>query len=100
MAFYSRCYLRDEADRDDPRWHGLRADLTGIPPSFIAAAELDPLLDDSTALVKKLEANGVRHELVVYSGVLHGFLHNSRMVDKAQKAIDDGAVFLQRVLEL
>ena len=100
LAFYSRCYLGDEADRNDPRWHGLRADLTGLPPSFVAAAELDPLLDDSIALAARLEESGVRHELVVYTGVLHGFLHTSRMVDKAQRAIDDGAAFLRRVLDL
>ena len=34
LAFYSRCYLRGEADRVDPRWSGLRADLTGLPPSL------------------------------------------------------------------
>jgi hypothetical protein len=31
--------------------------------------------------------------------VLHGFLHYSRMVDKASEALEDGAAFLRRALD-
>ncbi len=100
LDFYSSNYLRGAADRDDPRRHSLRADLTGLPPLFIAAAELDPIHDDSIALAALLEARGGAHQLEIYDGVPHGFLHYSRMVDKAAKAIDDGAAFLRRVFAL
>ncbi len=100
LDFYSSNYLRGEADRDDPRRHSLRADLAGLPPLFIAAAELDPIHDDSIALAALLEARGGPYQLTIYDGVLHGFLHYSRMVDKASKAIDDGAAFLRRVFSL
>ena len=100
LDFYSRNYLRDEADRNDPRRHSLRADLSGLPPQFVAAAELDPVHDDSIALAALLEAQGVPHQLEVYRGVLHGFLHLSRMLDTASKAIDDGAAFLRRIFAL
>jgi hypothetical protein len=37
----------------------------------------------------------VAHELIVYEGVLHGFLHLSRMVVKAMQALDAGAAALR-----
>jgi hypothetical protein len=40
----------------------------------------------------------VAHELVVYEGVLHGFLHLSRMVAKATQALDAGAAAVKRAL--
>jgi len=100
MAFYSRAYLHDPADARDPRRNNLLAEVSGLPPMFLAAAELDPLHDDSPAFAAHLEAAGVSHELKSYAGVLHGFLHYSRMVDKASEALEDGAAFLRRVLEL
>jgi acetyl esterase len=88
--------IRTPADLTDIRVDCLSADLAGLPPAFIAAADLDPLLDDSRALALLLEAAGVAHELVIYEGMLHGFLHLSRMVAKAARAIDDGAVVLKK----
>ena len=64
---------------------------------FISAAEYDPLIDDSTTLKKLLDEAGVPNELKIYKGVLHGFLHLSRMVDKASQAIDDASATLRKV---
>jgi hypothetical protein len=38
----------------------------------------------------------VTNELVIYEGVLHGFLHYSRIVGKAMQALDAGAAALKR----
>jgi len=67
---------------------------------LVAAAELDPLHDDSPAFAAHLEAAGVPYELRSYAGVLHGFLHYSRMLDRASQALEDGAAFLRRALAL
>jgi len=83
-------------DLADPRLDNLSADLSGLPPAFIAASGLDPLLDDSRSLAQLLSEAGVANELVVYEGVLHGFLHCSRMVGKAMLALDAGAAALKR----
>jgi acetyl esterase len=88
--------VRGPADLADIRLDCLAGDLRGLPPSFIAASALDPLLDDSLALAQLLGEVGVAHELVVYEGVLHGFLHLSRMVAKATQALDAGAAALKR----
>jgi acetyl esterase len=98
LEFYRQSYLRGPEDARDPRYDLLSADLAGAPPAFIAAAALDPLLDDSRALAAMLEELATTVELRVYDGVLHGFLHLSRMVDAAMTAITDGARFLRAQL--
>lgn len=99
LAFYRLCYLRGPEDARDPRYDLLAADLAGVPPAFIAPCALDPLHDDSRALAALLEEQGAPVEFRIYDGVLHGFLHLSRMVDIAMTAIQDGARFLRKRLE-
>lgn len=94
LAFYRQCYRARPEDDDDPLTDCLRADLSGLPPAFLGAVELDPLSDDSHAMAKALTLAGVRHELKTYQGVLHGFLHYSATVPLAMQAIRDGAGFL------
>jgi acetyl esterase len=96
MDAYRAHLIRDPADLVDIRLDCLSGDLRGLPPAFIAVGDLDPLLDDSRALAFLLKEAGVAHELVIYEGVLHGFLHYSRMVDKAMQALDTGAAMLRR----
>jgi acetyl esterase len=45
-----------------------------LPPTLIIVGGQDPLIDDSRALQQRLDAAGVRHELVVASGMPHGFV--------------------------
>ena len=55
------------AGQSDPRCRSL-------PPTLIIVGGRDPLLDDSRALQQRLEASGVRHELLIASGMPHGFM--------------------------
>lgn len=96
--FYRASYVANEADHGDPRLNQLSADLTGLPPAFIGAAEMDPLCDNSPALSQALRAAGVATELHVYPGVVHGFLHMTRMVTLAREALDDAASAVRRGL--
>ena len=43
-----------------------------------------------------MDVAGVSNELRIYSGVLHGFLHYGRILDKANQAVAEGANFLHR----
>jgi acetyl esterase len=95
LTFYRQCYLGRPEDARDPRYDLLAADLAGTPPCFIAPCALDPLHDDSRALAALLEQQGTPVELRIYDGVLHGFLHLSRLVDLSGRAIEDGARFLR-----
>lgn len=96
LDYFRDCLLRGPADAADIRYDCLSADLRGLPPALIVASALDPLLDDSLALAQLLAAAGVAHELIVYDGVLHGFLHLSRMVAKSMRALDAGAAALRK----
>ena len=79
----------------DPRYNMLDADLSDMPPAYIMAAELDPVKDDSLTLAAQYSELGISHELSVYDGMLHGFLHMSRICDKARHALQAGAKFLR-----
>jgi acetyl esterase len=97
--FYRAAYYRDPADAQDIRANVLRAiDFKGLPPIFLAPAELDPLRDDSMVLADRLAADGVPVRLEVYLGVLHGFLHMTKRLGAARRAVADGATWLKQVL--
>ncbi len=96
MIRYRRHLTRTPADYEDPRLDNLSADLSGLPPALIAAAELDPLLDDSRALAELMSEAGVDNRFTIYPGVLHGFLHYSRVLDAAMRALDESATALKR----
>jgi acetyl esterase len=91
MEYYYDCYVRGPEDRHDHRLDVLAADLHGLPPAFISAAAMDLLLDDSIAMKGRMDTAGVSNRLKIYDGVLHGFLHYSRVLDAANEAIDDAA---------
>ncbi|WP_201292589.1 alpha/beta hydrolase fold domain-containing protein [Cellulomonas citrea] len=99
LAYYLDCYLADPADERSPYVDCLAADLSDVPPCYLASADLDPLRDDTTALAQLLAARGVRVEQDVFTGVLHGFLHYSRMLDDAVVALRHGGDFLRRTFE-
>lgn len=96
LAFYFNSLMPDPAQRHDLRFDLLENDVSTLPPCFVLECALDPLADDSRALAMIL-ADGERiHEYRRIEGVLHGFLHMSRMVPKARQALADGARFLLR----
>jgi acetyl esterase len=101
LAYYLDCHLADPADASSPYFDCLAADLgRGVPPTYLVAAELDPLRDDTAALAAMLDLHGVPCTHEVFPGVLHAFLHNSRMLDAASVALANGGAFLRRALDL
>ena len=82
------------ADRSDGRAFAAKGDLQGLPPAFVAAAELDPIRDDSLLLAERLAAAGQPHTLKVYPGVMHTFFVHSNVIDRAKECIGDIAGFL------
>lgn len=98
LAFYTAAYTAGPDDLTGPAVDCLGADpdlLASLPPTYVAATDLDPLLDDSVALAGLLEHHGVPHRLHVLTGVLHGFLHCSRTLPEAREALAAGAAFLR-----
>ena len=76
----------------------LKANLAGLPRTYLSLAELDPISDDTRALAKKLSSAGVQHELVAWPGTGHGFLQMTRDAAIAREAIDHAAQFLKSAL--
>ncbi|CAL9645862.1 alpha/beta hydrolase [Streptomyces sp. enrichment culture] len=67
-----RYYAKDS--HADPYAFPIRAaDLGGLPPTYIAVAEIDPLRDEGRNYAARLSAAGVTTELVQVPGAVHGF---------------------------
>jgi acetyl esterase len=49
------------------------ADLSGLPPTFVVVAEVDPLRDEGRRYAERLSAAGVTTELIQVPGAVHGF---------------------------
>ncbi|HCX88854.1 MAG TPA: acetylesterase [Gammaproteobacteria bacterium] len=96
--FYLASYLASDQDKTDSRFKVLSGNIDLLPMAFIGAAECDPLRDDSIALHKAMQAAGRPAILKIYPGVLHSFIHYSRMLDKATEALRDGASALKTAL--
>lgn len=62
------------------------SDLThDVPACYIAAAEFDPLRDDSATLAAICEQYGTPFRFELFEGVIHAFLHYTKMLDAAQR---------------
>ena len=74
MVWFWDHYLRTADDARDPRAAPLLAeDLTGLPPTTIVTAELDPLRDEALAYAERLAGSGVPVTTTTYAGAAHGF---------------------------
>jgi acetyl esterase len=96
MAAYWAHYLRSPDEAADPLACPLRADLTNLPPAFIAAAECDVLAGQSETLAERMEAAGSTAELHVYPGAAHSFLEAVSVSPLADRAFDEAAAWLRR----
>lgn len=92
-------YLGGEATlRVHPEATPLTARLGGLPPLLLLAAALDPLLDDTLNLGRRLEEAGISHETRIYPGMPHGFLGQTALLEKARQAQADLVAALRHSL--
>jgi acetyl esterase len=96
--WFWRCYLNHDGERDDPRAVPLRAELGGLPPLFIAAAELDPLLDDSAMLAARLKGEAQHYHWRLWPGLAHGAFQMSRELEPMAGYIAEIGAFLESEL--
>lgn len=86
------------ADASDPRLIPLTANLTGLPPTTIITAQIDPLRSDGEMLAKKLEAAGVKVNYRNFDGVTHEFFGMGSVVPQAHEALTVAAADLKTAL--
>jgi acetyl esterase/lipase len=73
------------------------ADLSGLPPAYIATAEFDPVRDEDIEYAQRLLQAGVQVELHQFPGTFHG----SQVVSSAevsQRQLFELAAALRRAL--
>ena len=74
------------------------ADLTRLPPAYIAVAGHDPLRDDGLRYAELLSAAGVPVEVHNAGTLIHGYLGYAGVVPAATEAAERGLSALRRAL--
>lgn len=77
---------------------GRAADLSGLPPAYIAVAGHDPLRDDGARYAELLSAAGVPVELHNAETLVHGYLGYAGVVPAATEATERGLLALRAAL--
>jgi acetyl esterase len=98
MRWYWKNYLGYEPRNETGRAAPLHGDLSGLPPLYLSAAGLDPLLDDTLLMGQRLAEAGVRYRLDIFPGVTHGFLRMTRELPIAKEALKAGGAHLADAL--
>ncbi len=100
MKYYEKMYLKRKKDAKSVYYDCLSADLSyGLPPVYMAVGDLDPLQDDSKVLKLILDKYNSTCKLEIYKGVIHAFLHYSKILPEAKKALKSGAGFLRKAIK-
>lgn len=86
MAWFVKNYLPTPADVADKRISLVRANLKGLPPTTIIAAEIDPLMSDGKALEDALKKADVKVDYKLYDGVTHEFFGMATVLPEAKEA--------------
>lgn len=82
MKGFNQAYFPDKESLVEASPIHFKGDMNGLPSAFIAAAECDPLRDDSVHYAAMLQAAGVPATLKVYPGMCHNYMtlaHHSKV---------------------
>ncbi|MGI4827636.1 MAG: alpha/beta hydrolase fold domain-containing protein, partial [Janthinobacterium lividum] len=90
VIYFAKLYAGN-ADPNDPGLLPIYANLAGLPPTTILAAEFDPLLGDGQLLAQKMTQQGTSVDYQMYTGVTHEFFGMGAYVAKAKTAEMYGA---------
>jgi acetyl esterase len=83
---------------DDYRGAPLNFDQSGMPPSLVTTASLDPLRDQGIAYVDALRAAGVRVEHRSADGNIHGHITLRKAIPSAQDDVAGNLTALKAML--
>lgn len=76
-----------QPDTSDYRGAPLEFDQTGMPPTLLITAGLDPLRDQGAAYGDKLKAGNVPYEYVNNEGTIHGYINLRKAIPSAQEDV-------------
>lgn len=86
MLWFMQNVINSESDLTSPLIDVVSAELSGLPPTVIVTAGIDPLRSDGEKLVQKLHAVGVAVEHRNYRGATHEFFGMAAVVEAARDA--------------
>lgn len=86
MEWFVTYTIADPSDLQDPRISLVDADLSGLPPTTIINAEIDPLRSDGEMLAEAMRNAGVDAQQRTFAGVTHEFFGMAAVVDAANEA--------------
>jgi acetyl esterase len=96
IGWFHKNYMDPESDLTNWQASPLHAsDHSGLPPAFVLTAGFDPLQDEGKAYAEKLKVAGVDVTYSHYEGMLHGFITQPGLLDKAIDAINECAELLR-----
>ena len=96
MAWFYAHYNPDNADyRGSPLDH----DQSGMPPSLVVTAGLDPLRDQGAAYAQKLKEAGVPVDYRNSEGTIHGYINLRKAIPSAQEDVTTNLTALRAMLD-
>jgi acetyl esterase len=98
MEWFMNHYLTEAEKADVMASPLLHTNLAGLPDTFIATCEYDPLRDEGEAYGDALRANGVHVENKRYEGLIHGVANMTGVLDGGRQLVSDVAAHLRSAL--
>ncbi|MBC7894705.1 MAG: alpha/beta hydrolase [Cytophagaceae bacterium] len=86
MGWFVKHATASAQDLKDPRLDLINANLAGLPPVTIVAAEIDPLRSEGETLMERLRAAGVDVSRRQWNGMAHEFFGMAAVLDAAKEA--------------
>lgn len=99
MQWFFMHYLNSPAEGAHPWISLVNANLSGLPPTTIIGAEIDPLQTEGKTLADRLQAANVPVTYNLYTGVVHEFFGMASIVPEARDAQNLAASELRKNLQ-
>lgn len=97
MEKYISLYIPKKEDRKSPYASPLLSEnLKKLSDTLIITAEVDPLRDEGESYGNKLKKAGNNVTITQYKGVCHGFITMDKITNKADNAINQISLYLQK----
>ena len=99
MVWFFDLYYPEWKSQDNPLISLVEADLSGLPPTTIINAEIDPLRAEGEDLAHRLENAGVEVTRRVYEDVTHEFFGLDAILEQAEHAQNLAAEELRQAFD-
>jgi monoterpene epsilon-lactone hydrolase len=98
VDYLAQLYLQG-ADPKSPLASPLYGNLAALPPTLIQVGDAEVLLDDTTRIASRLEADGVDVSVETWPDMIHVWHLFASMLDEGQAAIERIGEFVRRHTE-